>query len=333
MFYILHGDDELARTEQVAEFKVKVGDATVRDLNTTVFDGRKLTLSELRHTCDAIPFLADKRLVIVEDLLSWLVVRRGKKDDEAGLSTAQKTLMTELLAYLPNLPESTRLVFVESRSLPASHPVVKLAASIDKRTVHEFKLPPANQLAHWGMERARHHGGQIMPDAAALLAEFSSGDLRALDQDLQKLLAHANWARPVTADDVRLLVSDVHQGNVFAMVDALAQGNGRAAARELHRLLDSGEAALSLFGMIVRQFRLMILLKELSEESVAGDEAAARLGIHPFVAKKLGGQARAFTMEQLEAIYHRLQEIDFAIKNGLTEDVVALDMLVAGLAG
>lgn len=332
MFYIFHGDDELARTEQAAEFKVKVGDATVRDLNTTVFDGRKLTMSELRHTCDAIPFLADKRLVIVEDLLSWLVVRRSKKDDEAGLSAAQKTFMADLMAYLPTLPESTRLVFVESRSLPVSHPVVKLALSIDKRTVHEFKLPAANQLARWAVERAKHHGGQIMPDAAALLAEFSSGDLRMLDQDMQKLLAFANWSRPVTTDDVRRLVSDVHQGNVFAMVDALAQGNGQAAARELHRLLDSGEAALSLFGMIVRQFRLMILLKDLSEESLTGDEAAARLGIHPFVAKKLGGQARAFTMEQLEAIYHRLQEIDFAIKNGQTEDVVALDMLVAGLA-
>ncbi len=334
MFYVFHGEDELARSEQVAEFKTKIGDPAVRDMNTTILDGRKLTMAELRQACDAIPFLAEKRLVIVEGLLSWLAARPGKKDEpESGPSAVQKTFLTELLAYLPALPPSTRLVLVEAHSLPASHPVIKLALSIDRRTVREFKLPPAGQLAHWVMERARRHGGQLTPEAATLLAGFSTGQLRALDQNVQKLLAYVNWSRPVTAEDVRDLIPEAHQGNVFAMVDALAQGDGRTAARELHRLLEAGEAALSLLGMIVRQFRLMILLKELAEENVTGDGAAARLGIHPFVAQKLGHQARAFTMEQLEAIYHRLQEIDLAIKSGQIEEQVALDMLVAQLAG
>lgn len=334
MFYVFHGDDELARAEQIAEFKARMGDRSVRDLNTTVFDGRKLTMAELRYACDVVPFLADRRLVIVEGLLSWLAPHRAKKDDAAdvGASAAQKTFMADLLAYLPGLPETTRLIFSEPRSLPATHPVVKLALSIDKRTVREFKLPPAGQLARWIVQRAKRHGGQIEPAAAALLAEFSGSDLRALDQDVQKLLALVNWARAVTVEDVRQMVTDVHQGNVFAMVDAIAQGQGAVALRELHRLLDSGEAALELFAMITRQFRLMIMLKELTDEGLTGDEAAARLNLHPFVAHKTSTQARAFTMEQLEAIYRRLQEIDVEIKTGQSEDVVALDMLVAGLA-
>ncbi len=333
MFYIFHGDDELARAEQVAAFKTRVGDATVRDLNITVLEGRKVTLSELRFACDSVPFLADKRLVIVQDLLSGLVARRGKKGGaETDASVAQKAFLDELLAYLPTLPETTRLIFVEARPLPAHHPVIKLAASIDKRTVHQFQLPPPGQLAHWVVDRAKHHGGQLAPAAATLLAEFSGGDLRALDQNIVKLLTFVNWSRPVSADDVRLLVHDVHQGDVFAMVDALAQGNGQVAARELHRLLDSGEAALSLMAMIIRQFRLLILLKELDGQNITGDAAAAKLGLHPYVAKKLGAQTRAFTMDQLEAVYRRLQEIDFEIKTGQTEDIVALDVLVAGLS-
>lgn len=334
MFYIFHGEDELARAEQIAEFKARIGDSSVRDLNTTVFDGRKLTMAELRYACDAVPFLADRRLVIVAGLLSWLTPRRAQKDDaaDAGIPATQKTFMADLLAYLPALPETTRLIFSEPRSLPSAHPVVKLALSIDKRTVREFKLPPPGQLGHWIVQRARRHGGQIEPAAAALLAEFSSGDLGALDQEVQKLLALVNWTRAVTVQDVRQAVADVHQGNVFAMVDAIAQGQGAVAMRELHRLLDSGEEALRLFAMIVRQFRLMILLKELAEEGLTGDEAAARLHLHPFVAQKTSAQARAFTMGQLEAIYHRLQEIDVEIKTGQSEEIVALDMLVAGLA-
>lgn len=325
MFYVFHGDDDLARTEQVAEFKTRLGDPSVRDLNTSVLDGRRLSLAELRRACDSVPFLAEKRLVVVEGLLSGLAARRGKKGE------GDKTL-ADLLAYLPDLPDTTRLILVEPQTLAATHPVVKLAMSLDRRTVREFRLPPAGQLAHWVAERARRHGGQVAPDAAALLAEFSGGDLRALDQEILKLLTYVNWARPVTAADVRLLTSDVRQGDVFAMGDALAQGDGHAAARQLHRLLNAGEAALSLLGMIIRQFRLLIQLKELSEDNVTGQAAAARLNVHPFVAGKLGRQARAFTMEQLETIYHHLQEMDLAIKTGQVEDVVALDTLVAGLA-
>jgi DNA polymerase-3 subunit delta len=330
MVYIFHGEDELGRAEQVAKFDI--GDPTLRDLNMTRLDGRKLTMSELRHACDAIPFLTDKRLVVVDGLLTRLASQRGKKSDADEASASQKVLLAELLDYLPQLPATTQLVLVEARTLPESHPVIKLALSIDTQAVQEFKLPSAGQLARWIAARARRHGGEVEPEAAALLAEFSSGDLRALDQDTQKLLAYVNWARPVTVDDVRKMVSDVHQGNMFAMVDALAQGNAPVAARELHRLLDSGEAALSLLGMIIRQFRLMILLKELAEENVTDDAAAQRLSLHPFVARKTGSQARAFAMEQLEAIYRRLQEIDVGIKNGQVEDVTALDMLVAGLA-
>jgi DNA polymerase-3 subunit delta len=327
MFYIFHGEDELARSEQIAAFKAKLGDPSLGDLNTTVLDGRKLSMSELRHACDAIPFLADKRLVIVEGFLSRLATRPGKKGD----NVPQQALLDELLAYLPCLPESTRLVLVESYTLKAKHPLVKLALSIDERCVHEFKLPQGAQLARWVMKRAHIYGGQIEAPAASLLVEFSSGDLRGLDQDIQKLLAYANWARPVTVGDVKALVHDVKEGNVFAMVDALAQGDGRAAASELHRLLDAGEAPLLLFSMIIRQFRLLIMLKELAEENVTGDEAAARLGIHPYVAKKLGAQTRAFTMGQLENIYCSLQEMDVAIKRGQIEDVAALDVLIAGL--
>ena len=144
-------------------------------------------------------------------------------------------------------------------------------------------------------------------------------------------MTYANWSRPVTPDDVQKLVADAQQGDLFGMVDALAAGNGRRAIVEMHRLIDQGKAPLELFGMIVRQFRLMIELKELAGQGLATQAAAERLSLHPFVAEKTGKQAQAFSMEQLELIYHRLLEMDMQIKTGVAEDVAALDLLVAGL--
>jgi DNA polymerase III delta subunit len=58
------------------------------------------------------------------------------------------------------------------------------------------------------------------------------------------------------------------------------------------------------------------------------------LGQHPFVIKKLNEQARNYRdISQLETIYRRLLEIETEIKTGQTSDVLALDLLVASVAG
>jgi DNA polymerase-3 subunit delta len=348
MFYILHGEDELGRSDLVAEFRAQVGDETVRDLNTTILDGRKITLGELRHASDAIPFLAEKRLVVVEGLLTRLASRRAKGGGEAEPSGTSKEFLAGLLDYIPQMPDTTRLVFVEPRTLPASNPVLKLALQTDKRTVKAFPLPAKESMTKWVQKRAALHEGKFTPAAALALVTAVGYDprpsdrdrtpeqgnkLRQLDQEIQKLLTHANWSRPVTPEDVALLVSEALQGDLFGMVDALAAGNGKRALVEMHRLIDQGKAPLELFGMIVRQFRLMIEIKELTERGMTGQTVAERLSLHPFVADKTGKQAQAFSMAQLEAIYRRLLEIDVQIKTGLTEDVAALDLLVAGLTG
>ena len=342
MFYILHGDDEFSRAEQVAAFKEKIGDATVRDFNLTALDGRKLTLAELRHAADAVPFMADKRLVVVDGLLTRLSTGRGRgADDGEPPDSAQspgsaqppgsaKEFMTHLLDYLPNVPESTRLVFVEPRLLPPSNPVLKLAASQEGKTVLAFETP--KNPSAWIEKRVKKHGGGIDRKAAAKLAERVGSDLRRLDSEIQKLVTYVNAERPIQEEDVTRLVTASIGANVFDLVDALGRRDGRRAMRELHRLLDLGESPLGLLAMVTRQFRLLILVKELQEKSAPAPEVAKTLGQHPFVVEKIGGQARNFTLEQLERIYAHLLELDVAVKTGEMGDVLALDVLVAELS-
>ncbi len=139
--------------------------------------------------------------------------------------------------------------------------------------------------------------------------------------------------RAITAQDVELLVPYAGTANVFAMVDAIGRRDGRTALRLLHKLLDENAAPLYLLSMIVRQFRILIQVKELSAQGLASSTIAKRAGLHPFVAEKAGRQAMNFSMGQLEVIYVRLLETDLAIKTGQVDDVLALDTLVAALCG
>ena len=228
MFYVLHGEDEFSRAEQVAAFKEKIGDETVRDFNVTVLDGRKITLAELRLAADAVPFLADKRLVVVDGLLTRLGAGRGGKGSSGDEPTgAAREFIAQLLDYLPQAPESTRLVFVEAKTLPPSNPILKLAASQPGKTAVAFEIP--KNPVPWIEKRAQLHGGRIDRMAASKLAQVVGGDLRRLDSEIQKLITYVNVERPIGEEDVMRLVSASIEADVFDLVDAL--GGATAGAR------------------------------------------------------------------------------------------------------
>jgi DNA polymerase-3 subunit delta len=297
------------------------------DLNATVLDGKRITLADLRHTCDAIPFLAEKRLVIVEGLLTTLSPRKGQE-----LSRAKKKLLSDLAEYLRHLPSTTRLVFVERRALPPSHPIVEVARREERGYVKHFERPDAKALPRWIKKRLQKHGGRIEPRAAQRLAAAVGADLRLLDQEIVKLATYANSERPITEMDVEKLVPYSQEAVIFDLVDALGHRDGRTAAETLRRLLEEGEHPLGLLGMIVRQFRLLIQVKELKAKGVSSRDSAKALKIHPFPASKLCNQATHFTSAQLEKIYRHLSETDLEIKTGRIDSELALDLLVAGLA-
>jgi DNA polymerase-3 subunit delta len=326
-FYVFHGEDEFTRSETLADFKRRLGPPNMVDLNTTVLDGKRTTLADLRHTCDAVPFLAEKRLVIVGGLLTMLSSRKGQ-----DLSEAQRRFLSDLTGYLPNLPPTTRLVFVEKSTLPSSHLIVELARREQRGYVRRFDLPDAEALPRWITKRLQKHGGRIGPRAAHRLAAVVGADLRLLDQEIMKLVTYTNAERPITETDVEMLVPYSQDAIIFDLVDALGHRDGRIAAETLHRLLEEGEHPLGLLGMIVRQFRLLVQVKALEARGTSSRDIAKALELHPFPAGKLCRQATNFTAAQLEKVYRHLSETDVEIKTGKINPELALDLLIAGLA-
>ena len=156
-FYVFHGSDEFTISETVNEFRDRLGPAETADLNTTWLDGRGVSLGELQHSCAAVPFLAEKRLVIVTGLLTRLKQRKG-----------EDVLLEGLLDLLSSLPDSTRLVLVEHELLSKNHAVLRLAKQDERGFVREFESQKPRMLPQWIVKRAEKHGGRIAGNAAAI---------------------------------------------------------------------------------------------------------------------------------------------------------------------
>jgi DNA polymerase-3 subunit delta len=334
----LHGEDTLAIAEAVQALKNRLGDPSLAALNIAEFDGRTVTLGELRSAADAAPFLASSRLVIVAGLLRRLTGRGGEAegdDDEAETAPASVKEMREALAdYLPRAAPTTALVFVETPALSERNRFVKLAGDSGRGRVEAFK--PPEDLARWIVQRARHAGGEFSGQGAQALAEVAGGDMRLLANEIEKLLAYVDRARPVDLTDVEMLTPYAAEVNVFQMVDAMGQRQGRAAVNFLHRLLGQpGQTPLAAFGMVARQFRLLLAAREALADGVPAQAGAlARvLSLQPFVAGKLMDQCRRFSLAQLEGILRKLLEMDLAIKSSRIDAGLALETFVVDPLG
>jgi DNA polymerase III subunit delta len=302
-----------------------------------------VTLPELRSVCDTMPFLTKRRLVIVEGWLTKLLSKgEGNEEDDSApagaggaagggppAAASVKELLAALGDYLPELPETTALVFLEKRALPPKHALLKAAAGQPWALVKLFDTPKGPELAMWIEKRAKAEGGVIARDAAQALGAVEA-DPRALDHEITKLLTYVNFARPVTVADVEALTPVGGEAKIFDMVDAIGQRRAQVATRELHHLLDK-EDPLYVLGMIVRQYRLILQARELLDARQTDGAVAQTLGLHPYPAGKICAQARLSALPELEQIYHRLLACDTDIKTGRTDPAAALEALVVSL--
>lgn len=313
--HVLHGDNDLQREEALSKIIHATGlPPDLRGLNTEVLSG-PVTVAELRRACSTIPFLGDVRIVIARE----------------ALSQAKGQAAKEIAGYLPDIPPTTTLIFCESKTVPAQNPVLAQAKKMGA-DIQTFTVPSAKELPRWISDRTKMHQGNIDFAAAALLAQNIGGNVRLLDQEIQKLLLYCGENKTITTDDVKVMVPYIQSADVvFNMVDAIGQRNPRSAATYLHQLLEVGEHPLAIFGMVVRQFRLLIQVRWLADRNASEQDIAARLKLHPFVTQKVRAQAQHFTPEQLRAAYPLLTESDFAIKRGLLQPDAALDLLIVQL--
>ena len=346
MFILLSGKDEFSASEELARIRAS-GDF---GYNQESFAGETADLAVIRNTCDTMPFLAEKRLVVLEGLprprkgqvddvdnaedggpnapeppaAPVAKGKRGKKAATTGLTPL--AFAKGLAEYIPSLPETTLLVALIPDELKADHPLMQAARR--HGTSHVFATPTGAQLTDWVTRRARAQKRRITPEAARMLVESLGDDLRMLASEIDKLGTYVGEGGEIGPEDVRALTPVARQSKVFDLTDALARRDTSTALALLHELLANGESPLGIVALTAFQTRSLMQVKLLSDRGMPAHQIASAAGIAPFVVEKSLRLARRFTFAQLEAAHRTLLEIDTSLKRSRMTPELALDLLV-----
>jgi DNA polymerase-3 subunit delta len=327
LLYILHGEDDFSITQFLGEIKRELGDPSMLATNTSSFDGQKLTPGELRGVCETVPFLAEKRLVVIQGLLGRFEAsgrpRRQKKTSNRGGGEGAKSFAEAM----SNIPESTVVVLTDGR-IKSTNPLLKLLSS--QAEVRSFPLLREAKLKQWIEKEVSAQGAAISPQAADLLARLVGGNLWIMSGEITKLTLFTGGRR-IEAEDINKVVSSAQETNVFAMVDAILDFKAGVAERLLEQLLDKGASSAYLLTMLSRQVRLVVQAREMRRKRKSDIEIQSKLGLAPFPFRKTLEQAQRYPLERLKQVYKKLLQTDLYIKRGKFEGGLALNLLVAEL--
>ncbi len=328
MLYILSGQDDFSLGQSLEEIKKGTADPALLTANTTILDGQQVTLDQLKTVAATLPFLAERRLVIINGLLERFEPKgRAGRQRKITEAASQQSVSKSFAACLSQIPDSTVLVLID-REVKSKNPLFNEVA--DKAKVSSFPLLRGTKLYQWIQKRVMEEGGSISLQAIDLLAKLVGGNLWIMASEIDKLVLFTSGRR-IDEEDVNSVVSDAQQTNVFAMVDAILESRVGRAEKLLQWLLQRGATSAYLLLMLSRQVHMIVRAKELRSQGKSKMEIQNKLGVAEFALHKILEQAEKYPLERLKKVYAQLLETDLSIKTGKYEGELALNILIATL--
>ena len=319
MIFFLYGDDTFRSRAKKRE--LLDGFKTKRDpsgMNVVVLDAQKDKEERLFEELVAAPFLAEKRMLVIENLLD------NKK------TKLQKSFLEILEAH--KIPETTLLVIWEEGKTFKGDAGKLFAVLSKEKYAQEFAPITGRELSKWILSEVSARGGVIDSPAIEFIVANANDDSWYIHSLLDQLIAYAGGML-ITVNTVKIFLKETVDDNIFNLVDALVAKNSKKVFSMIEEQYRKGEDAQFIFAMIMRQFKILLQLSDILSRGIRerDDVLAKQLGLHPFVLKKSLPLVQKYSFSELKTIYRDLLEIDIKTKTGQGDQSVMLDFFVGKL--
>ena len=354
--YMITGEVDSRRQAAVQELVTPLKGSG--DFEIEKFDGFKATADEIIEAMATLPFLSERKVVVVDR------VDRLSPDDQGRLAK-----------FIPKLGPASRLILMtaddqgkqtqarrkrdeeEEEEEPKKRrkglqPEVSKAVK-DVGTVLRFGKMRSSDLSAQLRKGLLARGKKIEEQALQALTNSIAASPAIADSELDKLVSYVGDRDPITLRDVDRVVTKSPDDRVFPLIDAIAMRRPQSAMRLLNETFAAsakpdGEVP-KILGMMGRHFRLLYQTKFLQTQGVRDltaipEELQACLiqerklnpmGVTDFQQKKFMEQAGIFSLNEIELCLKHVLACELAVK-GLGKTAasprLSLEMLILRLS-
>lgn len=304
--YLLFGEEAFLKKSYKNQMKqAMVGDDT---MNFHQFEGKGLDLKEIISLADTMPFFGERRLILMED--TGLFKSAGAE---------------ALVEYLPQMPDTTCLLFVESEVDKRSK-LYKKVKSLGYAA--EMARQDTRQLSSWAGGILAKEGKKITGRTMELFLSKTGDDMENIRMELEKLISYTMGRDVIIDQDVEEICTTRVTNKIFDMVAAISGRKTRQAMDLYEDLLTLKEPPMRILFLIGRQFNQILQVKELMNQGMDRGTIASSLKMQPFVVGKVMPQARTFSREQILSYVNLCVDAEESVKTGRLDDRLAVELLI-----
>lgn len=304
--YLLFGEEAYLKKlyrDRLKKAMVPEGDT----MNFAYFEGKNTSPAEVIDLAETMPFFAERRLIIMENTGFF------------------KNASPELADYMKQIPDTTYFVFVESEIDKRG----KLFKAVkDKGRPVELGRQDESTLTKWVLGNVKREGRQITAQTVQHLLAHSGTDMELLEKELEKLFCYTLDKTVITSEDVEAVCTTQITNKIFEMVDAVAGRQQKKALDYYYDLLALKEPAMRILFLLVRQFGILLVVKDMTKKRYPNKEIASKAGVPPFAVGKYQKQAQAFTEKKLREILEAAAAAEEGVKTGKMGDILSVELFI-----
>lgn len=277
------------------------------NMNFSAFTGKDINPKEIIDLAETLPFFAERRVILIEN------------------SGFFKNSCEDLAEYLPQTAPATHFIFVEEEvdKRGKMYKAVKNAGKIV-----EFATQSEELITRWILSRLKKEGKNITGNVMQLFLSKTGTDMGNIDRELEKLICYTLERDVITAEDVEAIATEQTANKIFDMVNAIAEHNQRAALDMYYDLLTLKEPPMRIMYLILRQFQILLNIRDMAGKGLDNQTMAQKAGIPPFAVRRNVTQAKGFTIAQLKEALKEGVELEEAVKTGRMDDRMAVELLI-----
>lgn len=321
--YLFYGEETYLLEETIKLIRQHILLPEFESLNLNIIEGKNFTVNSLIDDCETLPFMSDKKIVIVKNS----EIFHGKKK-VLGEADEKK-----LIEYLYDLPKSTCLIFREGETVDARRKLIK---EIKKNGVLvQFSKLSEVELSRWIVKTIKKQGKTInYKELSYLTSQFDYFGKNAeqcmldIKNEINKLVAYMGEDVEVQKIHVSAVISLKFQNDIFKLLDAIALKNLEESLKRLDYMLSDGEPVMKLLFMLSKQIKNILVVKDLYDEGYSPKLIATKAKIHPYVVAKHIGQIKYFSVGKLKELLNYSVKVDSSIKAGKLPERIAIELLV-----
>ncbi|MCI9140520.1 DNA polymerase III subunit delta [bacterium 1XD42-8] len=304
--YLLYGEEAYLRNQYKNKLARALGDPKDR-MNFCIYEGKKIRQGELIDLAETVPFLAARRVIVVEN------------------SGFFKTSSEALADYVKNVADTTVLIFVEEEvdKRGKMYKAVKGAGSVT-----EFMKQNENTLKKWVLGMLSREGKKLSEETLHLFLSKTGNDMENIAMELEKLMCYTLGKEMVTSKDVEEVCTVVITNKIFQMIEAVAEKKQKEALLMYYDLLALKEPPMRILFLIARHFRILMEVKQLAAMGNDKGTIAKNAGLPPFLTGKYMAQAKKFMKEDLRAAVEQCADMEEAVKTGYMNDIMGVELLI-----